>query len=90
MEIPLVLHGGSGISPSDFRKAISLGIAKINIYTSMTEAAIQATTSYIQTIGTRYNDYPLMVNSMKESIAAVVEKHMEIFGSAGKASVKNS
>ena len=41
--IPLVLHGGSGISDEDFRKAISLGIAKINFFTGMSQAALNAT-----------------------------------------------
>jgi len=35
------LHGGSGISLLNFRKAISLGIAKINFFTGMSEAAIR-------------------------------------------------
>ena len=83
--VPLVLHGGSGISAADFRKAISLGIAKINFFTGMSEAAIQTTTSYVQRIGTQYNDYPLMMKEVKESVAAVVAQQMEIFGSTGKA-----
>jgi fructose-bisphosphate aldolase, class II len=83
--IPLVLHGGSGISADDFRKAISLGIAKINFFTGMSEAAIEATTRYVQSIGGRYNDYPMMMNSVKESVADVVAAQMEIFGSTGKA-----
>jgi fructose-bisphosphate aldolase class II len=83
--IPLVLHGGSGISASDFRKAISLGIAKINFFTGMTEAAIRATADYMSTAGQRYNDYPLMMNTVKEAVARVVAEQMEIFGSRGKA-----
>jgi fructose-bisphosphate aldolase class II len=83
--VPLVLHGGSGISAADFRNAISLGIAKINFFTGMSEAAIQTTTSYVQRIGTQYNDYPMMMKEVKESVAAVVAEQMEIFGSTGKA-----
>jgi len=83
--IPLVLHGGSGISANDFRKAISLGIAKINFFTGMTEAAMRATADYMSTAGKRYNDYPLMMNTVKEAVAQVVEEQMEIFGSRGKA-----
>jgi len=83
--IPLVLHGGSGISANDFRKAISLGIAKINFFTGMTEAAMKATGGYMSTAGQRYNDYPLMMNTVKEAVAQVVIEQMEIFGSRGKA-----
>ena len=83
--IPLVLHGGSGISAADFRRAISLGIAKINFFTGMSEAAMQATASYMSTAGTRYNDYPMMLKQVKERVADVVAEQMEIFGSRGRA-----
>ena len=83
--IPLVLHGGSGISEADFRKAISLGIAKINFFTGMSEAAMKATADYMNTAGQRYNDYPLMMNRVREQVALVVSGQMDIFGSRGKA-----
>lgn len=83
--IPLVLHGGSGISAADFRKAISLGIAKINFFTGMAEAAMHATSEYMSTAGQRYNDYPMMMNQVREQVARVVAEQMEIFGSQGKA-----
>jgi fructose-bisphosphate aldolase, class II len=83
--IPLVLHGGSGISAGDFRRAISLGIAKINFYTGMSDAAIQATKKHLDEMGERYNDYPMMMNAVKESVARVVAEQMEIFGSIGQA-----
>ena len=83
--IPLVLHGGSGISADDFRKAISLGIAKINFFTGMSDAAIQATKKYLGETGERYNDYPMMMNAVKGSVAQVIVEQIEIFGSAGQA-----
>jgi fructose-bisphosphate aldolase class II len=83
--IPLVLHGGSGISPDNFRKAISFGIAKINFYTGMSDAAIKATKRYLGEMGGRYNDYPMMMNAVKESVMQVVAEQMEIFGSIGQA-----
>jgi len=83
--IPLVLHGGSGISAADFKKAISLGIAKINFFTGMAEAAMHATSEYMSTAGQRYNDYPMMMNAVREQVAQVVAEQMEIFGSRGKA-----
>lgn len=89
VDVPLVLHGGSGISADDFRKVISLGIAKINFFTGMSEAAIQATTSYLQDIGDRYNDYPMMMNYVKDSVAFVVAEQMDIFGSTGTAAIKD-
>jgi len=83
--IPLVLHGGSGISAEDFKKAISLGIAKINFFTGMSDAALQATREYLDGAGEKYNDYPLMINAVKEKVAQTVTEQMQIFGSAGQA-----
>ncbi len=85
VDVPLVLHGGSGISADDFRKAISLGIAKINFFTGMSDAAIQATKQHLGEMGERYNDYPMMMNAVKENVARVVAEQMEIFGSTGQA-----
>jgi fructose-bisphosphate aldolase class II len=83
--IPLVLHGGSGISADGFRKAISLGIAKINFFTGMSDAAIQATKQYMSDSGAKYNDYPMMMNAVKANVSKVVGEQMDIFGSTGKA-----
>jgi fructose-bisphosphate aldolase, class II len=85
VDIPLVLHGGSGIPAADFRKAIALGIAKINFFTGMAEAALRTTAGYLATAGERYNDYPIMLSQVKDQVAEVVAEQMEIFGSQGKA-----
>jgi fructose-bisphosphate aldolase class II len=85
VDIPLVLHGGSGISPADFQKAISFGSAKINFFTGMSDAAIQATQRYLGDAGKRYNDYPMMMNEVKNAVSGVVAEQMEIFGSKGQA-----
>jgi len=86
-DIPLVLHGGSGISTVDFQRAISLGIAKINFFTGMSDAAIQTAKKYMGEIGAHYNDYPMMMNAVKDSVAKVVAEQMQIFGSTGQAAV---
>ena len=82
--IPLVLHGGSGISADDFRKAISLGIAKINFFTGISQAALNATRTYLNQGKETYNDYPIMINQVKAAVCEIVEEQMKIFGSAGK------
>ena len=82
--IPLVLHGGSGISDEDFRKAISLGIAKINFFTGMSQTALNATRAYLNQGQETYNDYPVMINQVKAAVCETVEEQMQIFGSAGK------
>ncbi len=81
--VPLVLHGGTGISPDDFRKCISLGIHKINIATATFD-------SVEQSVRTLYNDGK--INGYYDLQSAEVEgayrnalKHIEIFGCADKA-----
>ena len=84
-EIPLVLHGGSGISTQDFRKAISLGIAKINFYTGMSQAALESIQKNITGIGESYNDYPIIVDGVKDAVKETVKEQMDIFCSTNKA-----
>ena len=85
--IPLVLHGGSGIPAADFRRAIELGIAKINFFTGMAKAALQASRRYLDRAGDRYNDYPLMMNEVRDAVTDVVAEQMAVFGSASQAAV---
>ena len=81
--VPLVLHGGSGISDADFKRAISLGINKINIYTDMSAAAFQRvkeiTASNVQPV-----DYPSMLYQARLAVEKVVQEKMRLFGSVGK------
>jgi fructose-bisphosphate aldolase, class II len=82
--IPLVLHGGSGISDADLQKAISLGIHKINIYTEMSAAAWeQVNTTVRQSDG--YHDYPQLLLKARSAVKEVVRSKMRVFGSSGKA-----
>ena len=83
--IPLVLHGGSGLSEQDFRTAVSLGIAKINFFTGMAQAALAATRSCLSKDDQVYNNYPLMLKEVQTSVTAIVAQQMDIFGSTGKA-----
>jgi len=82
--IPLVLHGGSGIPEEDFKKAVQLGIAKINFYTGMSQAALAAMEAAMKAAGGGYNDYPEINLRVKASVQAVVEQQMRIFGSEGR------
>ena len=74
-KIPLVLHGGSGLAPEDFRRAISLGIAKINYFTGMSNAALKAVNDSIEP----FPGYPEMLQSIKEVVRDVVIEQMRIF-----------
>jgi fructose-bisphosphate aldolase, class II len=82
--VPLVLHGGSGIPDNDFRKAITMGISKINFYTGMSQAALDTMTSAVNNVSGKYNDYILIKEKIKASISKIVEEQMDIFGSINK------
>jgi len=83
--IPLVLHGGSGIPDDDFRKAIRLGIAKINFFTGMSQAALSAIRDRADSLGAAYHDFPLLMQEVKKRVAETVAHQMDVFGSTGKA-----
>ncbi len=85
--IPLVLHGGSGIPDDDFRKAITLGIAKINFFTGMAQAAIDTLKHAVTNsdVELKYNAFPDIMLQVQERVGGVVAGQMSIFGSGGKA-----
>ena len=80
LPIPLVLHGGSGLSDDDFRNAIRNGISKINIYTDLCLAGEQALKEGIEE-GLSY--LPLREKKVKAICRAVCKK-IKLFGSAGQ------
>ncbi len=84
VEVPLVLHGGSGLSENDIRNAVARGIQKINYYTNM---ALRAGETIKKKIIIN-NERVFYHNIMMDSIAAIKEdvvKSMKIFGCSGKA-----
>ena len=87
-ELPLVLHGGTGIPEDMIKKAISLGVAKINVNTECQLAFAAATREYIEAgkdqQGKGYDPRKLLAPGA-EGIKATVKAKMELFGSVGKA-----
>ncbi|MCI6732661.1 MAG: class II fructose-1,6-bisphosphate aldolase [Lachnospiraceae bacterium] len=87
-DLPLVLHGGSGIPEDMIRKAISLGVSKINVNTECQLAFQAATREYIEAgkdlQGKGYDPRKLLAPGC-EAIKATVKEKMELFGSVGKA-----
>ncbi|MCZ7833254.1 ketose 1,6-bisphosphate aldolase [Atlantibacter hermannii] len=83
--IPLVLHGGSGISDADFRRAISLGIHKINFYTGMSQAALGAVERRMADRKPMYDEFAELLLGIEEAITDVVAEQIRTFGSAGHA-----
>ncbi|MBQ9527119.1 MAG: class II fructose-1,6-bisphosphate aldolase [Fretibacterium sp.] len=87
-EMPLVLHGGSGIPEDMIKKAISLGVSKINVNTECQLAFAEATRKYIEAgkdqEGKGFDPRKLLAPGA-EAIKATVKAKMELFGSVGKA-----
>ena len=87
-EMPLVLHGGTGIPEDMIKKAISLGVAKINVNTECQLAFAAATRGYVEAgkdlEGKGFDPRKLLAPGF-EAIKATVKEKMELFGSVGKA-----
>ncbi len=87
-DMPLVLHGGTGIPEDMIKKAISLGVAKINVNTECQLSFQEATRKYIEAgkdlEGKGFDPRKLLAPGA-EAIKATVKEKMELFGSVGKA-----
>ncbi len=87
-EMPLVLHGGTGIPADMIKKAITLGVSKINVNTECQLAFQEATREYIEEgkdlQGKGFDPRKLLAPGF-EAIKATVKEKMELFGSVGKA-----
>ena len=87
-DMPLVLHGGTGIPTDMIQKAISLGVAKINVHTECQLSFADATRKYIEAgkdlQGKGFDPRKLLAPGF-EAIKATVKEKMELFGSVGKA-----
>ena len=87
-DMPLVLHGGTGIPEDMIKKAISLGVAKINVNTECQLSFASATRTYIEAgkdlQGKGFDPRKLLAPGA-DAIKATVKEKMELFGSVGKA-----
>ena len=80
--LPLVLHGGSGLSDSDFRTAVQKGVCKVNIFTDIDKAGKAGVEEGLAAgAGTMMALIPYEIEAMKR----VVRNKLELFGSAGHA-----
>ncbi|MDU7243486.1 class II fructose-1,6-bisphosphate aldolase [Clostridium sp.] len=86
--VPLVLHGGTGIPEEMIKKAISLGVAKINVNTECQLAFAEGTRKYIESgkdlQGKGFDPRKLLAPGF-EAIKATVKEKMELFGSVNQA-----
>lgn len=81
INIPLVLHGGSGTSIEDFKECIHNGICKINVATALQTAAAEAVTEYCKSAP----GYIGIKEKIEEATFKAVSWHMDLFESVGKA-----
>ncbi len=77
VEIPLVLHGGSGITDRDFQRAISLGIRKVNIATASFNSLVDSVERYMS--GTEKHNYFDLSAAMVQGTCENVRRHIRVF-----------
>ena len=81
-DIPLVLHGGSGLADDDFRKAIARGVHKVNIFTDLDKAGAAG---YRKAMDQGIYKMSEMIPFAIEEMMCTVKRLMCLFGSDGKA-----
>lgn len=83
INIPLVIHGGTGLNADQFRRLTSLGVAKINYFTGLSDIAAKTMRDRIKT--ERTGSFTDLKQGVKEAIGEEVENCMRQWGSAGRA-----
>lgn len=82
VDVPLVLHGGSGLTDNDFKQAIRDGISKVNIFTDINVAAVEAEFKKFSTMDKGIID---LIPAAVEAVKQATTNKMELFGSTNKA-----
>jgi fructose-bisphosphate aldolase class II len=82
--IPMVLHGGTGLSAAQFADMIARGCAKVNISTALKIAYLDATRAFVARLPAK-NDPPALFAAQHEAVLAMATAHIRQFGSAGRA-----
>ncbi len=82
VDIPLVLHGGSGLTDNDFRQAIQDGISKVNIFTDINVAAVEAEFKKFSSMDKGLID---LIPAAVEAVKQATMNKMKLFSSDGKA-----
>jgi fructose-bisphosphate aldolase class II len=82
VDIPLALHGGSGLSDAQFRAAVSGGIQKINIFTNL---AVESTRRMRENARSEEASFRTMVTQIREAFRDECGRLLDVFGTTGKA-----
>ena len=83
LDMPLVIHGGAGLSDDQFRRLIVNGVARINCYTALAEAADASLGNNRKS--SNGDGYTGLTGNIREAITAEVERCIRLCGSAGRA-----
>ena len=81
INIPLVLHGGSGLTDDDFKKAINEGISKVNIFTDINVAAAKAVVKEYKDLNNINTGITDLIDAQVEAVKKEVVKKIELFDS---------
>ena len=82
VDIPLVLHGGSGLADEQYRSAIGHGISKINVFTNLAVSAGQRVTEVVRAKDASYFD---VIGAISEAFQRECERVIDVFGASGQA-----
>ena len=82
--IPMVLHGGTGLSADQFSDLIARGCAKVNISTALKIAFVEAHREYLDANPGKH-DPPSMLKHVRTAVLDMAKHHIGMFGSAGRA-----
>jgi fructose-bisphosphate aldolase class II len=84
--VPMALHGGTGLSPDQFRDLIARGCAKVNISTALKEAYMKASLEFLRGAEEKGKwDPPSLFKHQSEAVRSMAVEHMRLFGSSGRA-----
>jgi len=81
--IPLVIHGGTGLGDEQFLRLIASGVAKINYYTALSDAAARVLRNNAEADARA--GYTSLLHGVREAVAAEAARCMHLWGSAGRA-----
>ncbi len=85
-DTPIVLHGGTGLSPEDFRAFIDAGVSKVNISTAVKMAYMKAAAAHLDVAREKDRwDPSTMFREISAAVQDAVATHIEWFGAAGRA-----
>lgn len=83
IDIPMEIHGGSGLVEEQFRKLTALGVAKINYYTALSELAARIMREHSRK--NAFNSFTDLKKGVREAICEDVQRCLRLWGSAGRA-----